>query len=140
MPIASDWDAMNTDESVLAEPEFSQQSPAVAVPNIEVTPEMLRAAQLKSELGGYVCSNWAGAYAAITDLFNVMMSAVPQASAEQKDKIFKIGQLAATLDCMDMDEAWARQGIFDIVTELTGKTMAEMFAAAKQSAQDEGKV
>jgi hypothetical protein len=44
------------------------------------------------------------------------------------------------LDCMDMDEAWARQDIFDIVTELTGKTVAEMFAAAKQSAQDEGKV
>jgi len=61
----------------------SQQSPAVAVPSIEVTPDMLAAAQKHSKLGGYVCSNWTGAYEAITDLFNVMLSAAPQASAEQ---------------------------------------------------------
>lgn len=49
-------------------------SPAVSVP-VEVTPEMLRAAQLHSELGGFACSNWSGGYDCITELFNVMISA-----------------------------------------------------------------
>lgn len=54
---------------------YAHPLPAQAVP--EVTPEMLRAAQLNSELGAYACSNLAGAYGCITELFNVMLSAAP---------------------------------------------------------------
>ena len=55
---------------------YAHPLPAQAVP--EVTPEMLRAAQLNSELGAYACSNWSGAYDCITELFNVMLSAAPK--------------------------------------------------------------
>ena len=55
-----------------AAPIPAQPSPAVAVP--EVTPNMLRAAQLKSELGAYACSNLSGGYELIRELFEVMIS------------------------------------------------------------------
>ncbi len=42
---------------------------------VAVTPEMLRAAQLKSELGTYVTANWAGAYGVLTELYQVMHAA-----------------------------------------------------------------
>jgi len=113
--------------------QYGQQSPAVAAP------EITQALQWLYEVcSGEDVSIPDRHYAAVANAASVL--AAPQASAEQRDKIFKIGQLAATLDCVDMGEAWVRQDIFDIVTELTGKTAAEMFAAAKQSAQDEGKV
>ncbi|MBM5460249.1 hypothetical protein H8F21_22045 [Pseudomonas sp. P66] len=44
-----------------------------------VTPEMLRAAQIKSELGIYVTANWAGAYDVMTELYQVMHEAQPAA-------------------------------------------------------------
>jgi hypothetical protein len=118
-----------------------QQSPAVAVPeyNADLVCAILEDYADMQASGFIPSANRYSASDAIEQV-GLISLASPQVSAEQKDKIFKIGQLAATLDCMDMDEAWARQDIFDIVTELTGKTVAEMFAAAKQSAQDEGKV
>lgn len=56
-----------------AAPVPAQKSPAVAVP--DVTPEMLEAAQTKTEIGKYVCSNWVGAYGCLTELYTVMASA-----------------------------------------------------------------
>lgn len=104
---------------------------------IEPTPSMLDAGvAMALQVSVHGQGGWSKYIAA---LYAQLLSAAPQVSAEQKDKIFKIGSLAATLDCIDMDEAWARQDIFDIVTELTGKSVAEMFAAAKQSTQDEVK-
>lgn len=44
---------------------------------IDVTPEMLRAAQLRSELGAFACANWSGGYSAIEELFRVMVAAAP---------------------------------------------------------------
>jgi len=41
----------------------------------EVTPEMLRAAQTQSELGAIACSEMAGAYGLITELYEVMHKA-----------------------------------------------------------------
>lgn len=49
---------------------------------------------------------------------------------EERKKIIKIGALAATLDCMDMQEAWARQKIFDMVCELTGLNQSDLFREA----------
>ncbi len=43
----------------------------------KVTPEMLRNAQLYSELGAYVCSNMSGAYELIEELYSVMRSLEP---------------------------------------------------------------
>ncbi len=38
----------------------------------EVTPQMLRDAQWKSDLGTHVCSSMSGAYTLLTDLYQVM--------------------------------------------------------------------
>lgn len=57
-------------------PRYAHPAPQQAIP--EVTPEMLRAAQLHSELGAFACSNWSGGYDCITELFNVMLSASPK--------------------------------------------------------------
>lgn len=50
---------------------------AKSYPVPTVTAEMLRAGQLKSELGKYVCANMAGGYDLMTELFNAMISAAP---------------------------------------------------------------
>lgn len=47
----------------------------VSVQDAEVTPEMLKAAQMKSDLGGWFCANWVGAYDCITELYQVMAKA-----------------------------------------------------------------
>jgi hypothetical protein len=49
----------------------------VAVP-VEAAPEQLRAAQLRSELGGYACSNLAGAYDMLAELYAAMLEAAPK--------------------------------------------------------------
>jgi len=56
--------------------------------SIDVTPEMLTAAQKNSKLGGYACANFSGGYSAITELFKVMCeaysaSAAPKPEGEQ---------------------------------------------------------
>ena len=51
----------------------------------EPTPEMLKVAQTETELGAYVCANWAGAYDCISELWRAMWdkaAASPPAGAE----------------------------------------------------------
>lgn len=49
----------------------------VMVPK-ELTPEMMRAVQIRSELGGYVTSNLSGAYNMFSEFWNVAVSAEPK--------------------------------------------------------------
>ncbi|EIF0742710.1 hypothetical protein LFP95_003736 [Escherichia coli] len=49
----------------------------VMVPK-ELTPEMMRAVQIRSELGGYATSNLSGAYNMFSEFWNVTVSAAPK--------------------------------------------------------------
>ncbi|HGF6180616.1 TPA: DUF550 domain-containing protein [Escherichia coli] len=49
----------------------------VMVPK-ELTPEMMRAVQIRSELGGYANSNLSGAYNMFSEFWNVAVSAAPK--------------------------------------------------------------
>ena len=49
----------------------------VMVPK-ELTPEMMRAVQIRSELGGYATSNLSGAYNMFSEFCNVAVSAAPK--------------------------------------------------------------
>ncbi|HAW0021923.1 TPA: hypothetical protein JLS73_003431 [Escherichia coli] len=49
----------------------------VMVPK-ELTPEMMRAVQIRSELGGYATSNLSGAYNMFYEFWNVAVSAAPK--------------------------------------------------------------
>ncbi|EFF7382883.1 hypothetical protein BWG98_003096 [Escherichia coli] len=49
----------------------------VMVPK-ELTPEMMRAIQIRSELGGYATSNLSGAYNMFSEFWNVAVSAAPK--------------------------------------------------------------
>ncbi len=44
----------------------------------ELTPEMMRAVQTRSELGGYATSNLSGAYNMFFEFWNVAVSAAPK--------------------------------------------------------------
>ncbi len=62
--------------------ELSGNSPVtpdgwVVVPK-ELTPEMMRAVQIRSELGGYATSNLSGAYNMFSEFWNVAVSAAPK--------------------------------------------------------------
>ncbi|HAW0526547.1 TPA: ead/Ea22-like family protein [Escherichia coli] len=62
--------------------ELSGNSPVtpdgwVMVPK-ELTPEMMRAVQIRSELGGYATSNLSGAYNMFSEFWNVAVSAAPK--------------------------------------------------------------
>ncbi|EEU1354735.1 ead/Ea22-like family protein [Escherichia coli] len=62
--------------------ELSGNSPVtpdgwVMVPK-ELTPEMMRAVQIRSELGGYATSNLSGAYNMFFEFWNVAVSAAPK--------------------------------------------------------------
>ncbi len=63
-------------------PEFDGPTPGipdgwVMVPK-ELTPEMMRAVQIRSELGGYATSNLSGAYNMFSEFWNVAVSAAPK--------------------------------------------------------------
>ena len=63
-------------------PEFDGPTPVtpdgwVIVPK-ELTPEMMRAVQIRSELGGYATSNLSGAYNMFSEFWNVAVSAAPK--------------------------------------------------------------
>ncbi|EHX2751855.1 hypothetical protein K3Q71_005227 [Escherichia coli] len=49
----------------------------VIVPK-ELTPEMMRAVQIRSELGGYATSNLSGAYNMFSEFWNVAVSVAPK--------------------------------------------------------------
>ena len=49
----------------------------VMVPK-ELTPEMMRAVQIRSELGGHATSNLSGAYNMFSEFWNVAVSAAPK--------------------------------------------------------------
>ncbi|EFC2234695.1 TPA: ead/Ea22-like family protein [Escherichia coli] len=62
--------------------ELSGNSPVtpdgwVMVPK-ELAPEMMRAVQIRSELGGYATSNLSGAYNMFSEFWNVAVSAAPK--------------------------------------------------------------
>lgn len=66
------WSMRNAEAMIQDGNVINGLSPVVVVP--DVTPEMLRAAQLRSELGAYACSNLSGGYDLIRELFEVMIS------------------------------------------------------------------
>lgn len=63
----------------IKEPGSSPVTPDgwVMVPK-ELTPEMMRAVQISSELGGYATSNLSGAYNMFSEFWNVAVSAAPK--------------------------------------------------------------
>lgn len=60
-----------------AKPVPVTQDGWVMVPK-ELTPEMMRAVQIRSELGGYATSNLSGAYNMFSEFWNVAVSAAPK--------------------------------------------------------------
>ncbi|ELW2861237.1 ead/Ea22-like family protein [Salmonella enterica] len=67
-----------------AEPNFDVNGNSSATPDgwvmvlKELTPEMMRAVQIRSELGGYATSNLSGAYNMFSEFWNVAVSAAPK--------------------------------------------------------------
>lgn len=53
----------------------------VMVP-VDMTPEQMRAVQIKSELGSYAAANLSGAYALFREFWDVSVAAAPQQEAE----------------------------------------------------------
>jgi len=90
----------------------------------QVSHEMLRAAQLNSELGGFVAAEWAGAYDVISEMYLAMVNAAlstepSQALAEiRAEAVLQFANWAfdtcPNIDCMfdDKDDyiAKIRQG------------------------------
>ncbi|EEY5963774.1 TPA: hypothetical protein J1339_003186 [Escherichia coli] len=67
-----------------AEPNFDINGNSPVIPDgwvmvpKELTPEMMRAVQIRSELGGYATSNLSGAYNMFYEFWNVAVSAAPK--------------------------------------------------------------
>ncbi|MDD8340962.1 ead/Ea22-like family protein [Escherichia coli] len=67
-----------------AEPNFDVNGNSPGTPDSwvmvpkELTPEMMRAVQIRSELGGYATSNLSGAYNMFSEFWNVAVSAAPK--------------------------------------------------------------
>ncbi|MCF2404704.1 hypothetical protein [Escherichia coli] len=67
-----------------AEPNFDINGNSPVIPDgwvmvpKELTPEMMRAVQIRSELGGYATSNLSGAYNMFSEFWNVAVSAAPK--------------------------------------------------------------
>lgn len=67
-----------------AEPNFDVNGNYPVIPDgwvmvpKELTPEMMRAVQIRSELGGYATSNLSGAYNMFSEFWNVAVSAAPK--------------------------------------------------------------
>ncbi|MEG8189107.1 hypothetical protein LVJ92_23100 [Escherichia marmotae] len=67
-----------------AEPNFDVNSNSPVTPDgwvmvpKELTPEMMKAVQIRSELGGYATSNISGAYNMFSEFWNVAVSAAPK--------------------------------------------------------------
>ncbi|EHE2760952.1 DUF551 domain-containing protein [Escherichia coli] len=67
-----------------AEPNFDVNGNSPGIPDgwvmvpKELTPEMMRAVQIRSELGGYATSNLSGAYNMFSEFWNVAVSAAPK--------------------------------------------------------------
>jgi len=59
------------------------ENQAAAVPG-EPTAEMIRNAQLHSEIGTYVTANWANAYDCLVELYKTMLATAPPTSVERK--------------------------------------------------------
>lgn len=89
----------------------------VAVPT-EVTPAMLRAAQLKSELGAYACTNLSGCYELITELFEVMASAAPSEQVAVPDGYVVANKVREALDRKSCPDAFMVIAYEAIVNEL----------------------
>lgn len=67
-----------------AEPNFDVNGNSPGIPDgwvmvpKELTQEMMRAVQIRSELGGYATSNLSGAYNMFSEFWNVAVSAAPK--------------------------------------------------------------
>lgn len=67
-----------------AEPNFDVNGNSPVIPDgwvmvpKELTPEMMRAVQIRSELGGYATSNLSGAYNMFSEFWNIAVSAAPK--------------------------------------------------------------
>jgi len=61
-------------------------------------PEQVRAAQTKSEIGRYICDNWAGAYDCIYELYRVMIEACPQGNLSEQAKSSSAPQVGQCLE------------------------------------------
>lgn len=67
-----------------AEPNFDVNGNSPVIPDgwvmvpKELTPEMMKAVQIRSELGGYATSNISGAYNMFSEFWNVAVSAAPK--------------------------------------------------------------
>lgn len=49
-----------------------------------ITPEMIRAAQVKSELGAYACGKLSGAYSLIAEIYTVMIGEFMKQTAPER--------------------------------------------------------
>jgi hypothetical protein len=77
-PLAHEAYMHDADAALSALRQWMEDEGLVCVPK-QGTPAMWQAAQMNSEVGQYVCSNWAEAYDCIEQLYRVMISAVPDA-------------------------------------------------------------
>lgn len=71
----------------------------VLVPK-EITPEMMRAVQVKSELGGIAASELSGAYALFSELWDVAVTAAPKQKNEENTETRCGIQTAPALDSL----------------------------------------
>ncbi|EED3355268.1 hypothetical protein HB89_002129 [Salmonella enterica subsp. enterica] len=73
------WKAWSASRAAMLQAGNSPVTPDgwVIVPK-EMTPEMMRAVQIKSELGGYAASELSGAYDMFAEFWDVAVSAAPQ--------------------------------------------------------------
>jgi hypothetical protein len=59
-------------------PEPQTVPAGFALVPVELTPEMLRAIQLKSAIGAEIAANWTGAYESFQELYSVAITAAPK--------------------------------------------------------------
>lgn len=104
------------------------------------TPEMLRAAQLQSAIGAEICANWAGAYDALTELWQAMEAAAPTQSTELAAVAAERDQLRVEVDRLNSTPPDQREDLHCVVSDLTRECnqlrarVAELEAAAQPPA------
>ena len=104
------------------------------------TPEMLRAAQLQSAIGAEICANWAGAYDALTELWQAMEAAAPTQSTELAAVAAERDQLRVEVDRLNSTPPDQREDLHCVVSAVTAERdrlrarVAELEAAAQPPA------
>lgn len=78
------WSQEDINEYEITEIPLYAAPPASVVPDgyalvpVDMAPEMMRAVQLNSELGGYAAANLSGAYSLFREFWGVAIAAAPQ--------------------------------------------------------------